>query len=615
MAEARAVVTGAARDGGRAGKASVWGVVRKCFDLIGREHRRRWIGLVVLAVVASGLEMLGALLVFLLLALVADPGAELALPIVGDLRRLAGDIDETTLLVGMAVVMGLFFVVRAAVQTGVTYAQHRVAHNAGARLANRLAAGYLTLPYAFHLQRNTSDLIRNANPAVMTVVAQAFVPIIRVTADAILTVGLLAVMVVVSPVATVIAVVVVGGAGGLLLAVVQPRLKHLGKVTHRENQATLLALQQPLHGLRDIKLLGRERFFARQYAGSRGRLARATYLRATATELPRHVMETALIGFILVFFVLAVVAGTATDEVLSVLGLFAYAGLRLQPSLNRIISGLNELKYATAAVDEVHQELRLVEHAAVPPEDDPPRPFRDGLVMDGVSFRYEGADQEALRDVDLTIRPHETLGICGTTGSGKTTLVDLLTGLLEPTGGRVLVDGQDLRDDPRGWQRNLGVVPQMVFLIDDTLRRNIALGVPDEDIDEDAVREAIRLAQIDDFVARSPDGLDTVVGERGVRISGGQRQRIAIARALYQRASVLVFDEGTSALDNTTEAQLMGALDGLRGGYTIILVAHRLSTVRDCDRIVFVEGGRVTGLDTYDNLVSANEGFRALAQQ
>jgi ATP-binding cassette, subfamily B, bacterial PglK len=230
-----------------------------------------------------------------------------------------------------------------------------------------------------------------------------------------------------------------------------------------------------------------------------------------------------------------------------------------------------------------------------------------------VSFRYEGTESDALSDVNLAIHRGEQIGICGPTGGGKSTLVDLISGLLAPTSGQVLVDGRDIESNMRGWQRNLGIVPQVVFLIDDTLRRNIALGIPDKEIDEEAIAQAVRLAQLDEFVSLLPKGLDTVVGERGVRVSGGERQRVAIARALYHQPEVLIFDEGTSALDNLTERELMLSLQKLRGAHTVLLVAHRLSTVRESDRVVFVRDGRIAGIDTFDGLMNSNTSFGQMA--
>jgi ATP-binding cassette, subfamily B, bacterial PglK len=568
--------------------------------------------LVVLALVVSGFEMVGAVLVYTLLALVVDPGGQIDLPVIGDLRQLFGGGDPRTLLLGVVAAMAVFFLLRSLVKVGATYVQARVAHNAGARLSTRLVQGYLRWPYAAHLRRPSSELIRNGHHAVLETVSQVVLPVIRIVAETVLVLGMLVVLVVLAPAATGLAVVVIGGAVGVLLTVIQPKLKRLGHVNHREYQASLASLQQSLHGLRDIKILGRETHFVRVYGTSRRRMARARYLYATASQLPTIVIETALLGFILVFFAVVVLQGGDTQGTLSVLGLFGYVGLRLQPSLRDIVAGLNNLKFSAAPLEDLHADLLAVQRTEALGPEPSPLPFRDRLVLERVTFSYETADRPALREVDLAIHPGEQIGIAGPTGGGKTTLVDVLTGLLEPTSGRVTVDGADLREHARAWQRDLGVVPQMVFLTDDTLRRNIALGIPDNDIEEEAVQEAVRLAQLEGFVTALPDGLDTQVGERGVRISGGQRQRIAIARALYRRPPVLVFDEGTSALDNATEALLMDAIERLRGDHTIILIAHRLSTVRSCDRVVFIEQGQITGLGTYEELVRDHPVFRAM---
>lgn len=587
--------------------------LRQAFHLIGRDQRGRWVVLVLLALVASGFEMLGAALVYVLLALVVDPGGAIELPLVGDVRSLAGDIGDRTLLLNLLVGMGLFFLLRAGVQVGVTYVQQRVAQNAGARLSNRFVEGYLSWPYAMHLHRNSSELIRNGHQAVKQLVSQVFVPVIRVSAELILIVGMVALLVFVAPAATGLAVLVVGGAAVLLLFLVQPRLKRLGAVSHETSRETLGALQQALQGVRDIKLLGRERYFARRYGRSRLRYARANYLYSAVTELPHTIMELALISFILLFFGVAIGTDLNSQDALSVLGLFAYAGLRIQPSLQRIITGLNNIKYSTAPLADLHTDLVAVEKMSTPADDVDPLPFDNAIVLRDVSFKYEGTSRDALTGINLTINRGEEIGICGPTGGGKTTLVDLITGLLTPTTGEITVDGQDLRRHARRWQRNLGVVPQAVFLTDDTLRRNIALGIPDREIDEAAVNRAIELAQLTDFIGSLPDGFDTTVGERGVRLSGGQRQRIAIARALYHNPAVLVFDEGTSALDTATEAALMRAVENLRGERTIIHIAHRLSTVQNSDKVIFIEEGCVSAVGSFDELRYSNERFRQMA--
>ncbi len=375
-------------------------------------------------------------------------------------------------------------------------------------------------------------------------------------------------------------------------------------------------IQQSLTGIRDVKILGRERFFAHQFVTDRAKNARAAYLTGTVAQLPRVLIETSLLLLILGFFVLAVGRGETAASILPVLGVFSYAGMRMQPSLQKIVAGINSLRYATAPINEVYQELQELDRAGARRRVTSPDPlhFEEEITFEDVSFRYENTSAPALSDVNLRIAKGESIGVCGPTGGGKTTLVDLLAGLLDPTSGTIRVDGQDLRGQTREWQQNLGVVPQSVFLLDDTLRRNIAFGIPDEEIDESAVIAAVRLAQLSEFVGSLPEGLETRVGERGVRISGGQRQRVAIARSLYRKPSVLIFDEGTSALDSITEAELIGTLDSIRGERTIIIVAHRLSTVRGCDRIVLVTGGRIADIGDYDELLARSTEFRQLAE-
>ena len=591
----------------------MWTTIKQAYDLVGRERPIRWVLLVALALTVSGIEMVGAALVYTLLALVSDPDGAVDLPLVGDLRQQFGDVGDDNLLLAVMSAMAVFFLVRAVVKVAAKYAQSRVAHNAGARLSTRMFEGYLRWPYPMHLTRTTSELIRNGHQAVIETIGQVVLPTIRTIAESFIVIGLLVVLVLLAPLATLAAVVVVGGTAVLLLLFVQPKLKVLGRIKHRESRSTLSILQQGLFGIRDVKVLGRERAFAREYGRSRARMARAAYLREAAGQLPGIVFELSLMGFIIGYFAFTIVQGGGAQETLSVLGLFAYAGLRLQPSVQTIVSGLNSLKFAAAPLADLHADLQLMSDAGSAPREVDPLPFREELRLEDVGFRYEAADRDALRGLSLVIRPGEQIGICGPTGGGKTTLTDVITGLLQPTAGRVTIDGQDLVELQRGWQANLGIVAQMVFLTDDTLRRNIALGVPDDCIDEGALNEAVKLAQLQSFVNELPQGLRTSVGERGVRISGGQRQRIAIARALYRKPEVLIFDEGTSALDNATEAQMMDSIEQLRGHHTIILVAHRLSTVRTSDRIIFLEHGQLTGLGTYDELCESNFAFRNMA--
>ena len=586
--------------------------LRKIFYLVGRERPGRWALLVIGAAMVSALEMLGAVLVFILLALIADPTGELSVPLVGEIRAGFMGAEQATFLLTAAAVMGAFFVLRLIVQVGFAYVKHRVANNAAARISARLADGYLRLPYVHHLRRKSAELVRNAYQSLDNLASQGFLAAILVVAESILVLGLVIVMMLVAPVATIGAVVVIGTSSVLLLRVVQPRLQAFGERAQEMRKRAFASLQQSLHGIRDIQVSRSEGYFSTAYREQRDELSRSLYLRGTILDLPRLIIETTLVLFILALFSASIATGVANQEILSTLGLFAYAGLRIQPSLQKLVGGLNSIKYAAPSVDEVFADLELIEEIAVGDASHGQLSFDDRLLLEDVSFSYEGSESPAIHDVNLSIRPGEVIGICGPTGGGKTTLVDLITGLIEPTQGRVTVDGESIPDHRGAWFDKLGVVPQMIFLVDDTLRRNIAMGVDDCMIDEEALDAAVQLAQLSEFVKTLPQGLDTVVGERGIRLSGGQRQRVAIARALYRDPDVLILDEGTSALDNATESHLIASLELLRGTRTVFLVAHRLSSVRGCDRLVYVEDGRIADEGKFEDLHQRSEGFRAL---
>lgn len=575
--------------------------------LIGPGHRWRWLALVGLALLVTMAEAFGAGLIFLLLGLITDPRNTPELPVVGDIARFAPGVDQSRLVIVVAVAIAIFFLCRSALVFFQTYVQQRIVQNAGAKLATQLMRGYLAMSYEDHLHRNSSELIRNALQSVQSVVSNALVPAVRLLAEIFVICGLLIVLVLVSPLATALAVGLFGPLIWLLMRTVHPRVRHLGRVAQRTVGENLQIAQQSLEGIRDVTLLGRDRYFVQEFARSRKQYARAQYLRASLAELIPALAESLLVVFIVAFFVISLIAGEDAGGTLSTLGVFAYAGLRLQPSLRKIAAALNNLKFGSAAVDDVYADVHRFASDVSPSAER--MPLRERLEFDGVTFNYQGTTHAAIRDVNFTVQPGAAIGICGPTGGGKSTLIDLVAGLLVPTEGRVMVDGRSIHEDIAAWHRQLGVVSQSIFLLDGTVRANIALGFSPEDVDEERLLEAVNLAQLNSVIAGLPEGLETVVGERGTRLSGGQRQRVAIARALYRRPDVLLLDEGTSALDNETEEELIAALERLRGKHTIFLVAHRLTSVRNCDRILVVEDGRISDSGTFEELTHRHRLF------
>jgi ABC-type multidrug transport system fused ATPase/permease subunit len=591
---------------------------RRVFAFVEPGDRAAWVGLALLGLIVTWVDVAAALLIFQITQLVADAGARLDLPMLGDPRALVPRLtDQQVLVMAMGLVTG-FFLLRAGLMLVQSYLRARVAERTGVRLSSRLFRGYLRMPYPFHLQRNSAELIYMVNEAVRNVVEHTLNPALRLASEALTIAALGIALTLIAPLAAIIAAALFVPLLFLMVPVVQRRLADLGRTGHEVGQGALAALQQSLHGFRDITILGRQAYFSEQYERIRKEIGRIHDLQQFLGDVPRISLETALVIFVAVFTATRAAAGGSTRESLAVLSMFAYAAFRILPSLNRMVLQLNDLRFGSAAAADVHRELTAVETspgtgATSAGGTRNPLPFRRAIRLDGVSYRYPEAERDALLNVTIEINKGESIGVVGPTGGGKSTLLDIILGLLPPTRGRVFVDDVDVQAHLEGWLLNLGVVPQTVYLLDTTLRHNIALGVEDRDIDEGRLRDAICLAQLQSFVASLPKGVDTLVGERGIRVSGGERQRVAIARALYRCPEVLVFDEGTSALDTVTEAELLSALEPLRRDRTLIIVAHRLSTVRNCDRILLVDSGCIADTGSFPELVERNVAFRRLA--
>ena len=602
--------------------SSLLRVARGIHDLLGRERPGRWLVLVLISLVASVFEMLGALAIYLLLALLTAPETIATVPLVGDLIALLPFSDLTTLRIVAGSAVMVFFAIRGVIVVGRAYVETRLVTAAGVEVSDRLLAGYLSMPYRFHTRRNTAEMVRNAFTVTSSLQGSVMLPLAFLVGDALLVAGLAVVVLASEPLGGVVAVVFLGGVTLLIQRLLRPRLRGWSRRSQDAATGGLQAIQQSLGGIRDIKLLGQEATFLAEHRYFRLRGARSAYLSQAAGAIPRAMIELAMVSAVVVLTLVTLATGASVDETLATIGLFAYAGLRLQPVLQRMVTSVNQIRSNSAIVDDLAADLHQVQDwAAVIAEQpvqpsDVPAPFADQLELDGVQFTYapdEPSVRPALRGIDLTVRRGDFLGICGPTGGGKSTLLDLLVGLLQPTAGTIMVDGRPLDAAPAWWWSQLGVVSQQVFLTDDTLRRNIAFGVAPDAIDEVRLARCVERAQLSEMVAGLPAGLDTVVGERGIRLSGGQRQRVAVARALYREPPVIVLDEGTSALDGATEARVIAALDEVAPDRTLIAVAHRLMTLRDADRILVVADGRVTDTGTYDELMTSSALFRELA--
>ena len=425
-----------------------------------------------------------------------------------------------------------------------------------------------------------------------------------ITGEIQIALGIAALLLWVEPAGALMVVTILGLAGWGFHRVTSGYILRWGKAYTTHEGLRIQRLQEGLGGAKDVKILGREDEFQTLYRIHNLGSARFLRHQNTLSAFPRLWLELLAVCGVAVVVIVMVARGEPLRAVPTTLGLFAAAAFRLMPSVNRVMAYVQGLRFASPVIDFMDREVRLVE-VAQPVRCVSQLPFQNVLTLDGVSFHYEGVNVPVLRDVSLSIHCGSSVGFIGGSGAGKSTLVDIILGLLTPVSGTVRIDGTDIQGNLRGWQDQVGYVAQSVFLTDDTLRRNIAFGLPSDQIDGTAVERVLEAAQLSEFVHDSPDGLDTVVGERGVRLSGGQRQRIGIARALYHDPSVLVLDEATSSLDTPTEQEVMEAVRLLQGEKTILIVAHRLTTVEHCDRLLRIDNGNV-----FENSESESAGER-----
>ena len=490
-------------------------------------------------------------------------------------------------------------------------------HGCNHTFSARMLGGYLAQPYTFFLGRHSSDLGKSVLMEVDTAVGYALIPGMRVLAHAVTILLMAGLLFVVDPVVALAALSFLGGAYLLVYLSVRRYLTRIGAERYDRNAERYRIAQEALAGIKDVKVMGLERAYLERYRGPSRALSRVEGAAQLVGEMPRHLLETLLFAgmFAMVLYLVTSGGGSAVGAA-PVLGLYAVAGLRMVPAIQQVYHALADMRYAGPALEALIRDSELAHRPLPEGRGVAPLGLRATLELRDLRYAYPEAGRAALNGLSLTIPAGGVIGIVGGTGAGKTTLVDLVLGLLEPQGGEITVDGTKLGPGTRrAWQATIGYVPQQITLVDDTVAANIAFGVDPDARDMDAVRRAASLAELDAFVLSDlPQGYDTEVGERGVRLSGGQRQRIGIARALYHDPDVLVLDEATSALDNITETAVIGAVRNLGRDKTVIMIAHRLSTVQGCDFLVLLEGGRIAAQGSFEALLRDSPAFRALAE-
>lgn len=594
------------------------GFYKKIFLLLDKKERIGMVLVLAVMLLTAVVEMFSVISIVPFLTVLADPGMVDENQWLNLAYTRLGFDDVRSFLFFLGFAAFIFLLISALVRALNEWVIVRFSHMRQYSISRRLMTHYLSRPYTFFLTRNSSDLAKSVLDETSQIVGGAIFPAMRLISYTLISLTILALLIAADPwlalsVAGALAVLY----GGVYLTS-RMWLHRIGRERVAANKARFAAATEAFAGAKEIRLLGRERVYLDRYQNPAKRFARHQASAKLLSALPKYVIEAIIFGGILLIVLYLMADETNLARALPVIGLYVVGGKKLIPAFQNIFQSLASMRFSTAAVDNVITDLSYNEPLVpLPSGDDLPDPLipRQQIELRQITYYYPDCNVPALLDLNLVIPAHHTVGLIGASGAGKSTLVDLLLGLLEQSQGKILVDGVPIaRDNLRNWQAGIGYVPQHIFLADDTVRSNIALGVQVNKLDNQAVEQAARLANLHDFVINElPNGYDTVIGEKGVRLSGGQRQRIGIARALYRNPPVLVLDEATSALDNATERAVMEAVHNLAHQKTIIIIAHRLSTVKPSDHIFVLESGRLVEDGTWDELSEGGMKFKSLA--
>jgi ATP-binding cassette, subfamily B, bacterial PglK len=478
-----------------------------------------------------------------------------------------------------------------------------------AHLRSRLMQSYLNAPYLFHISRNTAGLIQNIITETHNFANGILMPLLFSLSNLTVMLGLIVLLIQTNFIATASIFVVLLGLFALVYQF-KDKLARWGKEGHEADTEMIRIINHGLGGFKETKVIGCESYFESQIAIQAERFKVAVASANAFSLLPRYILEPLIITFLVAFAIGYLVTNQSTDTLAATLGVFGMASIRLLPAASNVIQTIGSMRHSTYVLDRLYLDLKEVDKVVETEKKikqltqaNADLTFEKEVVLDRVTYQYPGVTEPSLKDISLALRRGESIGLIGKSGAGKTTLVDVILGLLVPDSGEIKVDGVSVNENLRSWQNLIGYIPQSIFLTDDTIERNIAFGVTDDKIDRQRLHQAIQAAQLTELMKDLPDGLDTIVGERGVRLSGGQRQRVGIARALYHEREILVLDEATAALDNETESLVTEAIKSLSGKKTTIIIAHRLSTIEHCDRVYMLEKGQIIKSGSYHDVV------------
>ena len=590
--------------------------IKKILDLLTPPERKRAGLLLCMILVTAILDVVGVASIMPFMAVLSNPDQIQTNVFLNAAYTKLGFTKPQQFLFALGLLVFVLLMVSLALRALTTYAQQRFALMREYSIGKLLLESYLCQPYSWFLSRHSADMGKTILSEVDKVIYYTFLPLLNLIAYGAVTIALFILLIVVDPKLALIACVIFATAYALIFKTTRAFLARIGKERTKVNQERFCAVIEAFSAAKEVKVGGLEQTYIKRFAVPAQIYARNLATAQAISQMPRFAIEGIAFGGMLLVVLYLMLQTNSFSNALPIIALYTFAGYRLMPALQQIYGAVTQLRFGYPALDALHADLMSLQPKYPNPSQDA-IPLKQAITLNQIHYCYPNAQQSALKNLSLSISAKSTVGLVGVTGSGKTTMVDLILGLVEAQEGTLEVDGQAITEhNRRAWQRTIGYVPQQIYLADDTVAANIAFGLDPKDIDQQAVERAAKIANLHDYVTNElPQQYETTVGERGVRLSGGQRQRIGIARALYHKPQVLILDEATSALDNLTERAVMEAIHNLGHEITIILIAHRLSTVRACDTIFLLESGELKAKGSYAELIQASEQFRLMAKE
>lgn len=596
---------------------SILKIGTRCLALLDKRSRISLTFLAAAILVGTGLETVGLTLVLPLLQFLVDPAMSADThPLGFIISALPVANTGTNIAIALVVMVALLFAAKNIILLGVAYMQFSIVFSNERDFACKLFDSYLSRPFTEMLDRNTANLIRNVREVVSTAFKGVIMGFVNAAIEGLMIVAILSVLVYVQPYSALVAMAFLVPCTALYQLLTRGALYRLGAGELDASREIIKTVQEGMHSLKSTKVFGREKYFGKKFRAAKDRATVLAVRVNTIHQTPRLWFETVII-FAAACIVAVMLVTSPPEEATPVLGLFAVAMMRLMPSINRLTQALNNIRHGSVALETLETEyLDAVKADAKRQDAETTTTLAsfERISFEHVTHNYPSKEETSLKDVTFEISTGETIALVGPSGAGKTTVADLLLGLLHPTAGAVTINGIPLSQAAASWRDMVAYVPQQVYLSDDTLRRNVAFALPDDAIDDARVMAAMKDAQIKDLLHVLPEGLDTPLGEQGRRLSVGQQQRVGIARALYDQPKFLVLDEATSALDVETEKQISSVISGLSGKLTIVIIAHRLSTVKNADRIILIRDGAIAGAGTFPDLLAQNREFANMVE-